>query len=185
MTDDVYSKPSTINDGVRERVCEIIRENWPNKGPCLIPRAEAVNIASMLVSSHERDFCQCDMRAIYETGHADTMKRAEKLVLAIEESIYCSDTRVKEALAAWRGGMMGPEFMGTAKPALWQREINKLEDQLQLARSALIHLADINQYDGDSAFSINIPMPDKPGFYQPMNGYTYAKYILKQMEKMK
>lgn len=38
-----------------------------SKGPCLVPRPEAVTENSTLISCHEYDFCECDVKTAVDT----------------------------------------------------------------------------------------------------------------------
>lgn len=55
-------------------------------------------------------------------------------------------------------------------------EIDRLIKKCALYREALELFADINNYDGDSAFSTSVFV--KPGLAEYMNGYAFAKHVL-------
>lgn len=54
-------------------------ENLPG-GPCLIPRPESKEV----ITCHENDYCQCDIRKAYDAGAAEERKRAEGLAEACQ-----------------------------------------------------------------------------------------------------
>lgn len=60
----------------KERRDRFIDESWPKKGPCLVPRKEAVTVNSMLLTSHERDYCRCDVQSAYDQGRADALENS-------------------------------------------------------------------------------------------------------------
>lgn len=68
---------------LEERRDEILREKFKGKGPCLIPKPEAITENSMLTTCHENDFCKCDMEAMWNAA----MQEIEPVLREVKEQI--------------------------------------------------------------------------------------------------
>lgn len=70
---------------------EFISKTWSNKGPCLVPKKESLTLNSTNLTSHENDYCRCDMKVSFDAGVAEMKKRAQRLIDCLEGVMSCDE----------------------------------------------------------------------------------------------